>query len=174
MSMLSLLFPGELSVMGVSGRQLWLNVTQSNAIWMGGRSCMLKPPNCWALAGGPCWRLRFCFGCTRVNWHANKSRDIPGPMIALFPVLFLSLARRSERSPSTMPNWTCFLCFVCPSFRSGLVSNLCRDSVMIPISYLRPSLNSCAKMRKVQTFTLCIPWQAAIGYGFCAVWQLQR
>ena len=120
MSMLSLLFPGELSVMGFSGRQLLWKVTESNAaIWMGGHSRMLKPANCWTLAGGLCWWLRFCFVYSRVNWHANKSQDITGPMIALFPVLFLSLARRSERSPSNMPNWTCF---ICPSFRSCLVS----------------------------------------------------
>lgn len=89
MSMLSLLFPGELSVMGFSGRQLLWKVIESNAaIWMDGHSRMLKPANCWALAGGPCWWLRFCFvyspselACQQIPGHPRTNDcTVPSPV----------------------------------------------------------------------------------------------
>lgn len=75
MSMLSLLFPGELSVMGFNGRQLLWKVTESNAaIWMGGHSRMLKPANCWALAGGP-------LACQQIPGHPRTNDcTVPSPV----------------------------------------------------------------------------------------------
>lgn len=63
----------------------------------------------WALAHAKTCELLSSSPCSvysRVNWHAKKKQESPGSMIALVPVLFLSLARRSERSPSKMSNWT--------------------------------------------------------------------
>ena len=136
--------------------------------YLDGHSRMLKPANCWALVLAPFtaeW-----IGMPKKNrkaqdqWlHWSQSCSCRWLEEAKDRLQKCQIERNSSVVHPLDPAWS----------HAWSHSNLSHDSLMIlHISYLHPSLNSCAKISKVQTFT--IPWRAAINFATLRQFQRQR